>query len=402
MSKKRVRQDENAEELNNSSLLGKVKALADQVEGGEFSYVRKHFSLLRSQKKRAANQKSFASLNPPQIIDGPHLLVAKHDKEKELMLFIHSDNFERFWYEMENGYSILLQGFGSKAWLLELFASCVPKLYTHSAGASKRSVAPLVCTVWGSSSEFDIQVLLDSLMKNWLGWSADRLQKEKRTAGRHWSLETQCNLMINDGESSRRCLVLVVHNLDAERLRAAEVQRVFSLLASCRATRFIATIDHLWASMLWTMQDARNYNFVRYDATTFVPYATETSNFSRHSMGAAAEQMAQASREVGYILKSLTSAHNDVLKELVMLRQRDPSLGSMGVPVSMLFDACSKKLWIKSEQALKQFLKEFEDQDLVTLKTIKGKEYIELTLDEQVIRKEILQDEDPGLGSASG
>jgi ankyrin repeat protein len=108
---------------------------------------------------------------------------------------------------------------------------------------------------------------------------------------------------------------------------------------------------------------------------------------THHETGKVSEPI---SREVGPILKSLTAAHSEVLKELCAEHLNQASSASDGILIRSFFETCSKKLWIQSEQALRQFLKDFEDLDLVRIETVRGKESVKVSLDEQVMRKNVL------------
>ena len=355
----------------------------------EFTEIRKHFNLKRNSTGKDSLRGSFADLNPPLLVVGDDYLIKQHIKEKERLLLTHTDRFERWWFEMENGLSILLHGYGSKFWLLETFASFVSKLNAYSSGSVKRAVEPLVCQIKGWSMKCDMRSLIDLLMREWLEWKPEKINTEKRRASGDWSLEAQCTALARDAEKTRRCLVLIVHSIDGEGLRTRETQQVLSRLAACQNVRFIASIDLVNSRLMWTRKDSTHFNFVCYDATTFVPYAVETRNFSKPAVSAKTAEVASSAKGIGYIMTSLTKTHNEILKE-VASRFLKLDKSKAGVSFGELLEFCLNKLWVKNEDALRQFLREFEDHDLIRRKRVSNREYITVELPTQVIRRDIL------------
>ena len=73
-------------------------------------------------------------------------------------------------------------------------------------------------------------------------------------------------------------LYLIIHNLDGLALRSDKIQGSLAKLASCNRIRLVASIDHVNAPLLWDADKRSKFNFVWYDATTFLPYTEETLN----------------------------------------------------------------------------------------------------------------------------
>lgn len=59
-------------------------------------------------------------------------------------------------------------------------------------------------------------------------------------------------------------------------LRSRETQQALSELSRCPAIRFLASVDHVNAALLWDKRTADRFNWLHFDATTYAPYAAET------------------------------------------------------------------------------------------------------------------------------
>jgi len=391
-SKKKKRTSNDCEVEEEEDL--KTKKKNNEDDGG-MKRVKEHFTALAKRKTKQQAKKTnslFSELQPPLQVKGNAFRLEKHKEEKEALIIFHTKKFEQWWWEMENGFSILLQGYGSKALVLDMFASCVSKLINaNSFGLGKRSVEPLVCTVRGWSKDVDIRKLVESLMREWLEWDTTRIASEKRKSGGDWTIEDRCAAVIRDAESTRRCLVLIVHSLDAEGLRTKSSQQALSCLAASRNIRFIASIDHINSPLMWSRRDWKRFNFVGHDASTFVPYTLETSFFSHPTVSAQTVASVSSSRGIAYVLKSLTPTHIKILK---WLGTEQLKLGGDDVEFQALFQHCLGMMWVASIAVLNQYMKEFQDHDLVKSKTVDGRQYLKICAPAKVIRRDILGDDD--------
>ncbi|CAM9456234.1 unnamed protein product, partial [Phaeothamnion confervicola] len=68
---------------------------------------------------------------------------------------------------------------------------------------------------------------------------------------------------------------LLVHGIDAARLREEESQEALAVLASCRSVHMIATADHVNAGLLWDSGLRQRMALVWVHAPTYEPYAAE-------------------------------------------------------------------------------------------------------------------------------
>ena len=82
---------------------------------------------------------------------------------------------------------------------------------------------------------------------------------------------------VNGDFQPLRRLYIVLHNIDGQQLRSPEAQAILGELASMPRVHLIASVDHVNAPLLWSKREAARFNWVWQEATTFAPYALETS-----------------------------------------------------------------------------------------------------------------------------
>ena len=105
-----------------------------------------------------------------------------------------------------------------------------------------------------------------------------------------------------------------MHNIDGVNLRSSHVQQALSVLAAADRVHVVATVDHVNAPLLWDQEVAQRFNWVWHDATTYEPYLSEVT-YEAPVMGMSRDM---AARGVGFVLRSLTPNHRDILGILAL------------------------------------------------------------------------------------
>ena len=75
----------------------------------------------------------------------------------------------------------------------------------------------------------------------------------------------------------REPLAIIVHSLDSPILHAPKNQQILSNLAANNYITMITSVDHVNAPLLLDFLKSTRYNFLRHDATIFIPYQHELS-----------------------------------------------------------------------------------------------------------------------------
>ena len=160
-------------------------------------------------------------------------------------------------------------------------------------------------------------------------------------------------------------LYIVLHNIDGQQLRSPEAQAVLGELASMPRVHLIASVDHVNAPLLWSKREAARFNWVWRQATTFAPYAVETS-FAAQLLASRGEE--RHVRGAANVLKSLTSNARDIFRVLAEYQLANPEEKGMGFHA--FYTECRSQFLATSEVTLRSHLTEFVDHELT--RTRKG------------------------------
>lgn len=160
-------------------------------------------------------------------------------------------------------------------------------------------------------------------------------------------------------------LYIVLHNIDGAQLRSPEAQAVLGELASMPRVHLIASVDHVNAPLLWSKREAARFNWVWRKATTFAPYAVETS-FAPQLLASRGEE--RHVRGAANVLRSLTSNARDIFRVLAEYQLQNPEEKGMGFHA--FYTECRAQFLATSEVTLRSHLTEFVDHELT--RTRKG------------------------------
>ena len=176
-------------------------------------------------------------------------------------------------------------------------------------------------------------------------------------------------------------LYIVLHNIDGAQLRSPEAQAVLGELASMPRVHLIASVDHVNAPLLWSKREAARFNWVWRRATTFAPYATETS-FAAQLLASRGEE--RHVRGAANVLKSLTSNARDIFRVLAEYQLVNPEEKGMGFHA--FYTECRSQFLATSEVTLRSHLTEFVDHELTrTRKGADGEDVVHAPFESDVL-----------------
>lgn len=148
-------------------------------------------------------------------------LSKEHEQKIRELNDDHKSNFDLWLTLFDEGYTVLLHGFGSKRNLLISF---------HKEKLADRNVI----VINGFFPSLTIKGILDSICVDFLDISASGNPNEV------------VNLIENEMEDIPGLhIFLIIHNLDGSMLRNDKAQSVLSRLASIKNIHMIASIDHI-------------------------------------------------------------------------------------------------------------------------------------------------------------
>ncbi len=194
-------------------------------------------------------------------------------------------------------------------------------------------------------------------------------------------------------------LYLLVHNIDGPMLRNDKSQRALSRLSSCANVRLVCSIDHINAPLLWDQHRLNEFNFIWFDATTYLPYTEET----RYHEGSllVAQSGALALNSLAHVFQSLNQNAREIYLKIVRYQLSSKNAGEgeddeapsadnyAGLSFGELYRRCREAFLVNSDLTLRAQLTEFLDHKLVTSRkaAADGIEYLTIPLSAATLRE---------------
>ena len=247
-------------------------------------------------------------------------------------------------FELEQGFTVLLYGLGSKIRVLDAFVR------QH---LQRRRTRGKVVVVHGFVAALGVDDILAALEAAVLDRTEDELAllKLSRSAAK---LDERTQTIVEQLRSSPRILYLIVHNIDS--LRSFRAQATLSLLAP--HVRLLASIDHVKAPLLFPASLANNrsaesagYKILYHHVPTYRPYTVESllsgtfqslflaalfaSEASANGGPNTVVSSAARAKAASFVLASLTQKAKDVF---VLLAERQMGLSRSKTKTSLSAD----------------------------------------------------------------
>ncbi|GMM50872.1 origin recognition complex subunit 2 [Starmerella bacillaris] len=269
-------------------------------------------------------------------------------REKELKIF-----FNQWMLELEEGFSLLLFGVGSKMDIVSQFldewqpdAPCIIVNGFNPASNFKDLLNLVVNTVVDKD-----------VAEGWMKLPSERLI-----------------LLLQHLKENPSPVVIIINSLDGIALRNIKTQSFLSRLAESPSVSMLATVDHINAPLLWPQEMLNRFNFVWHHTTTYKPYTTETSYTD--ILGLGQSRASVGVHAVKTVLESLTANAQSLYKLLVTLQYEnmvnngisDPNtmgIVTHGVELSQFYTLCVSKFVVSNEVNFKVMFTEFKEHKMV-------------------------------------
>ncbi|XP_015604152.1 origin recognition complex subunit 2 [Cephus cinctus] len=281
---------------------------------------------------------------------------------------IYRSFFPMWYFIMEEGYSILLHGIGSKRNLINDFYKEI--IYDHPT-----------LVVNGFFPSLTIKEILDGII-------VDLLELTSPTN------TNECINLIENilKENPDDRLYLLIHNIDGQMLRSDKTQDILSRLAAIPNLCLMASVDHINAPLLWDNVKRSRYNFYWWDSTTLLPYVAETS-YENSLMVKQSGSLALSS--LRNVFLSLTSNAKSIYILLVKHQLENNSKNYPGMAFKDLYWGAREAFLVSSDLALRAQLTEFVDHKLVRNKrNVDGAEYLIIPLEDALLKQFLEQYEE--------
>ncbi|CAJ1355560.1 unnamed protein product, partial [Effrenium voratum] len=259
--------------------------------------------------------------------------VKAREQPKKSVTEIVAASKDQWLRRLKMGFSLLFEGVGSKWQLLEAFAE------------SLRPAWDVACL-----DAFDAHATLPTFLRQLLAY-----QNQHRGAA---SLDGLVAAVLAVLQAP---LVLVVHNV--EELAPAH-QAALSALARDPNVRLVASVDHLWAPLLWSNDMLKDFNFCREEVHTGESYDLELrGKFPDMPSWCDPFTVEVASKvSIGLVLKSLTNNH----RELVEVMAKNQLEGRKeGISMPDLLAVAEDRMIASNLTKIRRLLNELTDHDIV-------------------------------------
>ncbi|RYP29133.1 hypothetical protein DL767_006903 [Monosporascus sp. MG133] len=288
-----------------------------------------------------------------------HKYKNPHEEDIEFLQSIHIESFPQWQFELSQGFSVCLYGYGTKRSLLNKFAQ-------HVYDKSPDREAHKIVIVNGYIHRTSLREILGTIAS-----AVDR--SHKLPAGNPSAMLDNLTALLS---SHGVRVTVILNSIDAHPMRRAGVQPVLAQLAAHPSVQLICSADTPDFALLWDSALRSSFNFAFHDCTTFVPFAAEMAD----PVDEVHELLGRRARRVGgregvaYVLRSLPENAKNLFRLLVgevlvaMDDGGDEGAGgeNPGIEYRMLYNKAVEEFICSSEMAFRTLLKEFHDHQMIT------------------------------------
>lgn len=274
-----------------------------------------------------------------------------HEADIKFLQDLHAESYNQWTFELAEGFSICLYGYGSKRALLHRFAkhlhSKIPDHQCHK-----------IVVINGYVRTITIREVLTTI-------STTIDPSTKLTAGQPVTLLQDILSLLSSSDTN---LTIILNSADAPPLRKSYFQTILSQLAAHPRIRLACSVDTPDFPVLWDSGQRSSFNFAFHDATTFAPWSAaelEVVDEVHELLGRRARRVG-GKDGVAFVLKSLPENAKNLFRLLVgeILVVMDDESGAggggenPGVEYRMLYNKAVEEFICSSEMAFRTLLKE--------------------------------------------
>ncbi|KAI0408021.1 origin recognition complex subunit 2-domain-containing protein [Xylaria palmicola] len=281
-----------------------------------------------------------------------------HSEDIKFLHSIHIQSFPQWAFELSQGFSICLYGYGSKRMVLHKFAKYVYD--TVPDHGSHRIVVVNGYVRANMSSLRDILSVIASAID----------PKHKLAAGGPSVMMENLKTLLSAHDM---VITVILNSIDAAPLRRPGFQPILAQLAAHPQIQFACSADTPNFTLLWDSSLRSSFSFVFHDCTTFSPFAAELDVVDDvHELLGRKARRVGGKEGVTYVLRSLTENARNLYRLLVgevlvaMDDEGDSSGENPGVEYRMVYNKAVEEFICSSEMAFRTLLKEFHDHQMIT------------------------------------
>ncbi|GAW12491.1 hypothetical protein ANO14919_018610 [Xylariales sp. No.14919] len=281
-----------------------------------------------------------------------------HKSDIEFLDSIHVQSFPQWAFELSQGFSVCLYGYGSKRTLLHKFAK-----HVYDAISDHDNHRIVVVNGYVRANMSSLRDILSVI-----AGAID--PKHKLAAGGPPVMMDNLKGLLSAHDIT---ITVVLNSIDAAPLRRPGFQPILAQLAAHPQIQFICSADTPDFTLLWDSSLRSSFSFAFHDCTTFSPFTTELEVVDDvHELLGRKARRVGGKEGVAYVLRSLTENARNLYRLLVgevlvtMDDEADSSGENPGVEYRMIYNKAVEEFICSSEMAFRTLLKEFHDHQMIT------------------------------------
>jgi origin recognition complex subunit 2 len=273
-----------------------------------------------------------------------------HAEDVEFLDSIHVKSFPQWAFELSQGFSVCLYGYGSKRALLHKFAK---HIYNTISDRSAHRIVIINGYVRANMSS----------LRDILSVVAGGIDpKHKLAAGGPSVMMENLKSLLSNHDIT---ITIILNSIDAAPLRRPGFQSILAQLAAHPQIQFACSADTPDFTLLWDSSLRSSFSFVFHDCTTFAPFTAELEVVDDvHELLGRKARRVGGKEGVTYVLRSLTENARNLYRLLVgevlvaMDDEADFSGENPGVEYRMMYNKAVEEFVCSSEMAFRTLLKE--------------------------------------------
>ncbi|KAK0739549.1 origin recognition complex subunit 2-domain-containing protein [Apiosordaria backusii] len=264
---------------------------------------------------------------------------------------LHASSFPQWAFELSQGFSTCLYGYGSKRHLLHQFAT-----YLSSHPPCEPSQTNKIVIVNGYTPSFTTREFLSVL--------SSAISSPPVT-----SLPPLLSFLSSRPKTT---LTILLNSITSPSLRKSSFQSLLSTLASHPQVFFCCTSDTPDFGLLWDSALSTSFQFLFHDCTTFASFSPSELVVvdTVHELLGRKTRRVGGKEGVAFVLRSLPENAKSLFRLLVgeVLCADEDTGGQEEVAVEyrMVYNRAVEEFICSSEMAFRTLLKEFHDHQIIT------------------------------------
>ncbi|PNP84682.1 hypothetical protein FNYG_02311 [Fusarium nygamai] len=292
-----------------------------------------------------------------------------HEADIEFLESLHAESFPQWAFELSQGFSLCLYGYGSKRRLLH-------KLAGHLYSSIRKEKGDKIVIINGYAHNTTMREVLSTI-----GAAVDPSHRIPLTQP-----AVMVPAILSHLATTSSTLTLIVNSIDAAPLRKSGSQSALAQLAAHPQIRLVCSADTPDFALLWDIGVRSAFNMVFHDCTTFAPYGAELDVVDEvHELLGRNAHRVNGREGVAFVLRSLPENAKNLFRLLVgevliaIEEEGDSGDEPIGVEYRMVYNKAVEEFICSSEMAFRTLLKEFHDHQIITsMKDALGTELLSL------------------------